>query len=158
MKHNDDKLYFKNQPRDIAFSFLYNFNNIRKRLSNIPNEEMRALKVLSKNKDIVILKPDKGSIIVILNFKDYVSKIEEIVKDQTKFKVHKNQDIYKISRSIENKVPTYLRDNVKKPGYITQEQYRNIYPNGSHIGVMYGLPKIHKTNCPMRQICSAIGT
>ena len=130
---NDDKLCFKNPLRDITFSSLYNFNNIRKRLSNIPNKEMRALKVLSKNKDIVIQKPDKGSGIVILNFKDYVSKIEEIVKDQTKFKVHKNQDLYKISRSIENKVRTYLRDNVKKPGYITQEQYRNIYPKGSYI-------------------------
>ena len=85
-----------------------------------PTFLMRALKALSKNKDIVILKPDKGTGIVILNFKGYVSKIEEIVNDQTKFKVHKNQDLYKISRSIENKVRTYLRDNVKKPGHNTR--------------------------------------
>ena len=32
------------------------------------------------------------------------------------------------------------------------------YPNGSHIGVLYGLPKVHKTNVPTRPICSAIGT
>ena len=38
------------------------------------------------------------------------------------------------------------------------ERYRNLYPNGSHIGVMYGMPKVHKPNCPARPVCSAIGT
>ena len=31
----DDKLYFKNKLRDYAFSSLYNFNSIRKHLSNM---------------------------------------------------------------------------------------------------------------------------
>ena len=39
---NDDKLYFKNKLRDYAFSSLYNFNSIRKHLSNIPLEELRV--------------------------------------------------------------------------------------------------------------------
>ena len=59
---NDDKLYFKNKLRDYAFSSLYNFNSIRKHLSNI--------KSLSKNKDIVVMKPDKGTGIAILNTTD----------------------------------------------------------------------------------------
>ena len=69
---NDDKLYLRNKLRDIAFSSMYNFNNARKNLLNIPKEELEALKLLSKNKSIVILKPDKGSGVVILNSSDYI--------------------------------------------------------------------------------------
>ena len=51
--NSDDKLYFKNQLRDCAFTSLYNFNHVRKSLSGLPPEEMRALKSLSKNDSIV---------------------------------------------------------------------------------------------------------
>ena len=84
--------------------------------------------------------------------------MEQIILDETKFRLHKNQDLYSLSRSIERKVRNFLRESVFKPGYITKETYRLLYPNGSHIGVMYGLPKVHKHNCPMRPICSAVGT
>jgi len=36
--------------------------------------------------------------------------------------------------------------------------YAKITPSGSRAGVMYGLPKIHKENIPVRPIISAIGT
>ena len=36
--------------------------------------------------------------------------------------------------------------------------YGNIFPQGSKPGNLYGLPKVHKTNCPIRHIISAIGT
>ena len=104
------------------------------------------------------MKPDKGTGIMILNTTDYVNKIEQIILDETKFRLHKNQDLYSVSRSIERKVRNFLRESVFKPGHISKETYRLLYPNGSHIGVMYGLPKVHKHNCPMRPICSAVGT
>ena len=104
------------------------------------------------------MKPDKGNGIVILNTTDYVNKVEQIILDETKFRLHKNQDLYSISRSIERKVRNFLRESVFKPEHISKETYRLLHPNGSHIGVMYGLPKIHKHNCPMRPICSAVGT
>ena len=95
---------------------------------------------------------------VILDRTDYIAKMEAIVHDTTKFKRAKNQDVYAISRTIETRVRNYLRDHVKKPGYISDEVYRKLYPNGSHIGVLYGLPKVHKANNPMRPICSMVGT
>ena len=76
----------------------------------------------------------------------------------TKFKLAGNQDVYGISRTIGRRVRDYLRTYVKKPGHITDEQYTKLYPNGSHIGVMYGLPKVHKPGTPVRPICSAVGT
>ena len=50
------------------------------------------------------MKPDKGTGIVILNTTDYVNKMEQIILDETKFRLHKNQDLYSKSRSIERKV------------------------------------------------------
>lgn len=84
--------------------------------------------------------------------------MESILIDTTKFKLAKNQDVYAISRTIERRVRDYLRVHVKNPGHISEELYNSLYPNGSHIGVMYGLPKVHKAGNPVRPICSAVGT
>ena len=36
--------------------------------------------------------------------------------------------------------------------------YKELFPSGSTPGALYGLPKVHKTNCPARPILSTIGT
>ena len=44
-----------------------------------------VLQILRKNKDIVIMKPDKGNGVVILDQKLYNSTIEEIISDTSIF-------------------------------------------------------------------------
>ncbi|KAL5260760.1 hypothetical protein ACHWQZ_G010797 [Mnemiopsis leidyi] len=126
---SEDKLYFQNKLRDCCFSLVYNFNSSRHTLNNTPQEELQALQNLAKDKDIVVMRPDKGTGVVIMDKLDYVNKVEQIILDETKFKVHKNQDLYKVSRSIERKVRDFLREKVSKPGHITKEQYNKLYPN-----------------------------
>ena len=155
---DEDKYYLKQKVGEIAYSSLYNFNMSRSKLMNLPKEEYDALIKLSKNKEIIIAKPDKGSGIVILDRSDYVNKMNSILSDTSKFRMAKQQDVYKISRTIESKVRRFLKDQVYKPGYISEFEYQKLYPNGSHVGIMYGLPKVHKSGCPLRPICSAIGT
>ena len=155
---DEDALYFRKTLSEIAFSSMFNYNLSRSKLINILREQHQALKNLSKNENIIITIPDKGSGVIILNRVDYVNKMQDILSDTTKFKKASNQDIYDISRKMENRVRNYLRTQLHKPGLISDEQYKRLYPNGSHIGIMYGLPKIHKKNNPMRPICSAIGT
>ena len=46
----------------------------------------RILKRLANNKDIVILRPDKGSGTVILNRDEYIKKLSDIISDTSKFK------------------------------------------------------------------------
>ena len=58
----------------------------------------------------------------------------------------------------ENKLIRFLRDKLLKQKSIPDDIYKEIYPSGSTPGVLYGLPKVHKTNCPARPILSAIGT
>ena len=57
----------------------------------------------------------------------------------------------------ENKVQSFLRD-LKKSRALTDKQYQELSPTGSHPGILYGLSKIHKPNIPIKPILSAIGT
>ena len=111
----------------------------RSSLLNIPRDQYKALVNLSKNKDIIITCPDKGSGVVILNKDEYLRKMEDILSDTTKFKISKEQDIYQVSRKIKCKVRKMLLDHLKKLGYISEKQYKYLYPNGSYIGVLYGI-------------------
>ena len=43
------------------------------------------LKRLANNKDIVILRPDKGSGTVISNRHDYIKKLSDIISDTSEF-------------------------------------------------------------------------
>ena len=95
------------------------------------------------------MKPVKGAGIVILDRVECIAKMEEIVTDTTKFKLTENQDVYGISRIIERRVRDCLSLHVKKLVLIPYEQYTKLFPNGSHIGVMYGLSKIHEHGNPL---------
>ena len=46
----------------------------------------RNLKRLANNKDIVILRPDKGGRTVILNRDEYIKKLSDIISDTSKIK------------------------------------------------------------------------
>ena len=55
------------------------------------------------------------------------------------------------------KVNRYLRK--LKSGYVISKScYSNLFASGSRPGILYGLPKVHKNDCPIRPIMSAIGT
>ena len=41
---------------------------------------------------------------------------------------------------------------------LSDENYELLYPTGSRPGLFYGLPKIHKSEVPIRPIMYAIGT
>ena len=41
---------------------------------------------------------------------------------------------------------------------MTDKLYKDLYSVGARPGIMYGLPKTHKQNVPLRPIISSIGT
>ena len=106
---------------------------------------------------------DKGNKIVILNRSDYVSKLNKILEDASKFKrvnieegkalnhlIHMEERIIRLFKSLEG------------PGEISEIEKTDLYPSGSKPGVLYGLAKIHKAledgTPSFRPILSAIGT
>ena len=48
---------------------------------NMSKQEFTALQNLSKNKDLIIQKSDKGNSVVIVQRQDYLEKMNEILSD-----------------------------------------------------------------------------
>ena len=51
-----------------------------------------------------------------------------------------------------------LINELKSNEIISEHLGKELNPIGSRPGIMYGLPKVHKPNSPLRPIISAIGT
>ena len=154
---NENSSHFHRQLRHLAYSSFYSF-----RPTQIPNgltnEEHEALLGLSKDQTIIILRPDKGNGVVILNRIDYDEKINNLLADQTKFKkLDTNTDKLKLILKLEGKLTRFLR-KLKTVKTITDELFNTLKPTGSYLGRLYGLPKTHKSQIPLRPILSAVNT
>ena len=138
---------------------LYNAHNVFTRLRlrilkpNLFGNQLKCLKDLNKNKDIVIIKPDKGVGVVILNSIYYKRKMYDILNDKIKFTKCSNN----VSAKREVTSNNLLR-KILKNGNLTDKLYKDLYSVGARPGIMYGLPKTHKQNVPLRPIIISIGT
>ena len=83
--YNFELDYIKTRLKAMAYSCYYSYTPESLPL-NISKVELLALKNLSRNKETVVLRPDKANGVVILNRADYVSKIESLLEDATKFR------------------------------------------------------------------------
>ena len=79
---------------------------------------------------------------------------KEILDNETKFKKIEG-DWFKIILKLEDKLNRLLRSIKNK---LPENSFDFLFASGSLPGILYGLPKIHKENCPIRPILSAIGT
>jgi len=79
-------------------------------------ECLKTIKALRSNNNILITKPDKGSGVVILNKNDYITKIESILHDETKFKTlgysTNNDNTAKIEARIQRRLLQLNKDNL----------------------------------------------
>jgi len=115
--------------------------------------DMATIKSIAGNKSIYVTRPDKGNGIVILDRSQYLDKVNTILSDQTKFcKVDENEA--KLLLRLEDKLNNVLR-KLKNNKIISNDIYKECFSSGSTISNLYGLPKVHKTNCPIRPILSA---
>ena len=112
---------------------------------------------LRSNDDILITKPDKGSGVVIMNKTDYIFKMESILHDESKFKVlgpvHSSDNTAKLESRLQRRLLKLHKDDLLPPGV-----YEAIRPTGSLRPRMYGLPKTHKKDIPLRPILSMVGS
>jgi hypothetical protein len=81
----------------------------------------------------------------------------DILKNNTKFEQLKMQksNIYKETVNVKTKFVNSLINELKNEELISDDE---LTPIGSRPGILYGLPKVHKPNFPLRPIISAIGT
>ena len=81
-----------------------------KKLSNLSDEEVAALKTLKSNNSIVICKADEGNCIVILDKEAYMRKAEDILKEKQFVPI--NND--KLHREPEQELNKYIFSSFKQ--------------------------------------------
>ena len=148
----------------IKSSALGCFNSYDAKLEqNLTKEEYDGLRSLVKDDNIIIQKSDKGNSVVIINKVDYVSRMNELLADTSKFKklnIQPGHD-YNFLINQELRISKELR-SMKDSGTMVDSLYHQLNPTGTQPSVLYGLAKIHKpaiNNIPkMRPILSAINS
>ena len=109
-------------------------------------------------KEILIVRPDQGSGVVILDRYIYDRNILEIIHDTAKFtKLKDNPTLIR-----ERQLQCFLR-RIKDKNRYDEKTYKKIYTCGSTLVNIYDLPKIHKMlfdtdDFSFRQIISSTDT
>lgn len=111
-----------------------------------------TLNFLKKNRDIVILRADKGGAVFAMNKADYYSKRNDIFNDDTKYAVLKTKNPRTGLQTKANKLASHLRDE----GVITESQRQRMTKYNTHVSRVYGMPKIHKQPVTLRHVVSTV--
>ena len=148
---------------DTALNSYQNFSSDRNSPENVTPSEFKALKRFSKNKNIVIQKADKGNTVVILDKGCYISAIEEILNDNSKFSKLDISTVKEINHivNLEKRITSELK-LLKDKEIIDKSTYKSIKPLGSRPGILCGSGKIHQETRnglpPFHPVLSAIDT
>ena len=116
--------------------------------SNIASKERQAIKKLNRDKDILILPADKGNATVIMKTTDYNGKILDILN---------TNDYKKVTRDPTAQILRKTNQLIRSSTLHTDTKKR-LYKSEALPPRLYGLPKIHKKEIPLRPIVSAIGS
>ena len=144
----------KKSTDGISYNCIFmNLDEIFQNLKNefydfVPKRFRLALKELKREKSLKICKADKGSKIVIMNKNDYESKMNLVLSDPYVYKKIKTNPLKKMQSAFNSGLNTICKQyNADMKYYISR------LPSLPHI---YGLPKIHKKDVPLRPIVSNI--
>ena len=80
---NEDLDFVETKTKETALLSFRQYN--KNPQQNLSKEELTALTNLSKNKDIVIQKSDKGNSVAIVDKDTYIKRMENLLSDQRKF-------------------------------------------------------------------------
>ena len=109
--------------QSIAYKYYYGFKSHKVFSPIFTKADIRTLKLLGNNKELIINRPDKGNGVVILRKRDYVSKMNDILKDHTKFEKCIHPDIFQLNLRLEDKVNRLLR-KLKINNILNEEEYK----------------------------------
>ena len=152
IKLDCDKISLKttlmNSYSDIisAFKFYKNTNYYFSREDGIT---IKNLKVKCTKQGILLIKADKGNTVVLLTRQQYLDRMNDILSDDTKFRKVSNDDTLDRQER--------LQGWCRRHRQILGKDYDDVYPTSASIPVLYGQPKIHKANAPLRPIMSMVG-
>ena len=121
--------------------------------SNLTKDERQALKRLKTDENIVILPADKGRVTVVMDKTDYYDKMDALVNEKQTYQVLKRDPTPALQRKLNSKLL-----DLKKTDAIDTQRYNRLRCRVPQPPKLYGLPKLHKPNIPMRPIVSFCGS
>ena len=116
-------------------------------------DERQALKRLKTDENIVILPADKGRVTVVMDKTDYYDKMDTLVNDKQTYEGLKRDPTPALQRKLNSKLL-----DLKKTDVIDIQRYNRLRCRVPQPPKLYGLPKLHKPNIPMRPIVSFCGS
>ena len=119
---------------------------------NITTEMRNALKSLKQNNSIMIPPADKGCAIVVLDTETYHSKMSTLIETGP-YKLLNKDPTERLSQKATEKLL-----QLKRSGNLSETEYNKIRPKQKRPPRIYGVPKIHKANAPLRPIVSCVNT
>ncbi|XP_071578466.1 uncharacterized protein [Temnothorax nylanderi] len=124
-----------------------NFNN------NILKLSAATKKFLNNNRNLILTRADKGNVTVALDKDKYIAAIETMLNDRNTYLPIMTDPTKKLISSSRE-----LLTRWKNANYITGSMHKSLYCSDGNLPRAYGLPKIHKPNCPFRLIISSINS
>ena len=110
-------------------------------------------KCLSNFGKTVILKPDKGNGIVVINITEYNLPMKNLFSDQSEFKVIQKDPTLTPLKTVQNYVNTMLKRNK-----ISEEEKKQLRPMAAQGGRAHGIPKTHKAYANLPSFRTIIDT
>ncbi|XP_077497982.1 uncharacterized protein LOC144108679 [Amblyomma americanum] len=120
----------------------------RSKTRTITPAEQTALTRLQKNKDIVILPADKGNATVVFDRTDYVRKMYALLEDTTTYAKLARDPTKKIESELQKLLSDVFKFVPPDKGYL----YNRLLCHNGSAPAIYGVPKIHKKEVPLRLI------
>eukprot|EP00061_Rhincodon_typus_P006333 g26874.t1 len=90
---------------------------------------------------------------VILNKRDYLSKAHALRADENTYQQVQTDPTPQLGNKI-----LYTLKRHKQTGQINETDFLRMKPKGTNTHQLYGLPKVHKPEVPLRSILSLPGT
>ena len=118
----------------------------------LPRRYVKALRDLANDSEIIVTQADKGGGIVIMDTDQYVEKMREMLNDKEVYEKRPNDSTEKQSKLFNQAARKIMKksERGKKMYHLLEE--------APTVPKMRGLPKMHKSDIPMRPITSGIGS
>ena len=111
-----------------------------------------ALKSLKVDESIMVLPADKGRASAVMDTDAYRAKMSTLIENRP-YKLLNKDPTNRLTRKLSKKLLTS-----KGSGYLPEDVYNKIRPRHKQPPRIYGLPKIHKADVPLRPIVSCVNT
>lgn len=144
--------------KDVARTKLaHNIIKFKRKIVNTPKEKFilriyeNTKKFIRKNNDIIIIQSDKGNRTVAMYKSTYKEKMEKLLEDRNTYRTLRVDPTNKLHKENNN-----IITDLYKNGNIDIWQKRRLLCSAATAPRIYGLPKIHKPEIPLRPIVSSM--